>query len=259
MSKKVYQFTGHIIADKVSNVNLSDSGNIGGTPPPVIIDRHSANQLNNSRERRGHTILHTIGWILLILSLAYCMWMCVNYHIQHYPDAEITSKPADYFGMIAGFFALLVTFLVGWQIWQTITSRREIEQSTRAARDIELLRDELTRAIEIAEGHAWNAEGNRLFNVPNQELEAFQIYVEAIRHYTLGNADYSRWISQVLSRIQAIISNSIGAHVTQWITSNQEAIYTNIEDLIISISSMTRNREEAHRQLRQIRALIESV
>lgn len=53
----------------------------------------------------------TLLKLLSFVALAFCVWMCVHYYIQHYPDAEVTSMPFDYNGMLVGFFTLLVTLL----------------------------------------------------------------------------------------------------------------------------------------------------
>lgn len=43
----------------------------------------------------------------------------------------------DYLGVIIGILALLVTFLVAWQIWQTMASRDEIKTLTKLNKDLE--------------------------------------------------------------------------------------------------------------------------
>lgn len=67
--------------------------------------------------------------IIAILLFVFCTWMCANYFFQHYPDAEVTSKPFDYNGMLVGFFTLLVTLLVGWNIYSTISAKEELEKA----------------------------------------------------------------------------------------------------------------------------------
>lgn len=67
--------------------------------------------------------------IVAIMLFIFCSWMCINYYFQHYPDAEVTSKPFDYNGMLVGFFTLLVTLLVGWNIYSTISAKEELEKT----------------------------------------------------------------------------------------------------------------------------------
>lgn len=92
--------------------------------------------------RAGYRLLYqvtSVKWlmiaILLFLTLAYCSWMCIHYHIQHYTSATITSQPADYFGMIVGFFTLLITLLVTWQIISTIRAKNELNEIKDALKD----------------------------------------------------------------------------------------------------------------------------
>lgn len=68
--------------------------------------------------------------IIAILVFLFCAWMCANYFLQHYPEAEVTSKPFDYNGMLVGFFTLLVTLLVGWNIYSTINAKDELKNTT---------------------------------------------------------------------------------------------------------------------------------
>lgn len=67
--------------------------------------------------------------IIAIILFVFCSWMCLNYYFQHYPDAEVTSSPFDYNGMLVGFFTLLVTLLVGWNIYSTIRAKEELEKT----------------------------------------------------------------------------------------------------------------------------------
>lgn len=71
----------------------------------------------------------TLLKLLSFVALAFCVWMCVHYYIQHYPNAEITSKPMDYFGMIVGFFTVMVTLLIGWNIHSTIKAKDELDDA----------------------------------------------------------------------------------------------------------------------------------
>lgn len=82
-----------------------------------------------SQERRP-SVFHWGGWafvaVVALIILSYCTWMCIHYHIRHYAAADIAARTTDFFGLVVGFFALLVTLLVGWQIWQTINTKQEL-------------------------------------------------------------------------------------------------------------------------------------
>ena len=55
----------------------------------------------------------------------------------------------DYLGLIIGILALMITFVVAWQIWQTIASREEIKDAKDAVKKSE----ELVKRIENIEEH----------------------------------------------------------------------------------------------------------
>ncbi len=260
MSKKIYQITGHIIADNVSNVNLYDSGNIGGTPPPSIRGRNSGNSSDNFRGRHNHTTLRIIGCILLILALAYCLWMCIHYNIQHYPSAVVTSKPADYFGMIVGFFSLLVTLLVGWQIWQTMVARREIESVLEVANDVENIRRELYQTREVSEAHFWDAEATRLFG--NEDyLLSFVFHAQAAQEYIRADVDYGRWAQQAMARMDAALNNLENGLGNVAFFINQSALVDNtLMSLIGAINLLSEdNQADARDRIRRIQNRISAI
>lgn len=93
-------------------------------------------------------------------------------------DCEIS--PA---GFVIATLSALITFVVAWQIWQTIMSRREVDKATQAADNLEKIREELNRTKEVAEGHAWRGEANHLYNSEGEGLTAFHAYIEAACHY----------------------------------------------------------------------------
>lgn len=98
------------------------------------------------------TTTKTALWvkIIAILLFLFCAWMCINYFFQHYPNAEVTSSPFDYNGMLVGFFTLLVTLLVGWNIYSTINAKDELDKAIRGIKDqydkvIQAMKDDIRR------------------------------------------------------------------------------------------------------------------
>lgn len=114
----------------------------------------------------------TLLKLLSFVALAFCVWMCVHYYIQHYPNAEITSKPMDYFGMIVGFFTIMVTLLIGWNIHSTIKAKDELYEArdkmkkqyradiAKLKADVEILKNSATRQT-IKQAEERGAENER--------------------------------------------------------------------------------------------------
>lgn len=82
--------------------------------------------------------VHGIGFYLrIIVSIAifFCVGICVHYVAVFYPrfttiddhKSYVSSIGVDYWGVIVGFMALLVTLLVGWNIYSTIKAREELK------------------------------------------------------------------------------------------------------------------------------------
>lgn len=105
----------------------------------------------------------------------------------------------DYLGVIVGILALLVTFLVGWQIAQTLISREhlrnldsKIEVKTKYNLHINLYHVFLFQGI--------NAQ-NR-----NDNTSAIDYYIRSLRSAHECNLDYSK-IDDVVKRIKTITHN----------------------------------------------------
>ncbi|MDE5745530.1 MAG: hypothetical protein K2H84_07755, partial [Paramuribaculum sp.] len=119
--------------------------------------------------------------ILAILMFCFCSWMCVNYYLQHYPDAEITSKPFDYNGMLVGFFTLLITLLVGWNIYSTINAKDELEKTRdKYESDIKHIKSDIEKLKETqAEQKGAENERKQMSQKVNLSLPQ-----EALRNWT---------------------------------------------------------------------------
>lgn len=164
----------------------------------------------------------TVAGLIGILCLCFCTWMCIHYLIQHYPNANITSQPFDYNGMVISFFALLVTLLVGWNIYSTIKAKDEIISDKKRLRqeanafkaqirniaeqrlgnmekrmsdfdkcckergiEIEAIKTEMDKKIKSAEVKVAMANALLQYNNAEKAKENFEkkLYEEAYRHF----------------------------------------------------------------------------
>lgn len=92
----------------------------------------------------------------------------------------------DYLGLIIGILALMVTFVVAWQIWQTIASREEIKDARAAAEkseelvkriegieaQLKILPDTHSAYISVADGLS--------FLLNNRHFKAFHLFATGI-------------------------------------------------------------------------------
>lgn len=68
-------------------------------------------------------------WVkfIVILLFGLTLFVCLHYLCCTYPHKLEKTPDFDYFGVIAGFFALLVTLLVGWQILQVVNIKQDFK------------------------------------------------------------------------------------------------------------------------------------
>ena len=84
----------------------------------------------------GCVVMSVAGFALLIALIALRKWDTPLFGLSA-SDVTVTDT-----------LSLLVTILIGWQIWQTIASREEIKKATAAAEEVEILKKEFNRRID---------------------------------------------------------------------------------------------------------------
>lgn len=164
--------------------------------------------------------------ILAIFMFLFCAWMCTNYFFQHYPDAEVTSRPFDYNGMLVGFFTLLVTLLVGWNIYSTINAKDELDKAVRSIKeqydkdiadmkaDIKrLTKSDIDREIEQAEQKGIE-EANEVdkgfveLNLPQEVIEAvekqMQVQETMLYVWAYNVADEYKTFKQIFEEFKSV-------------------------------------------------------
>lgn len=111
--------------------------------------------------------------IMAIIALAKCA-----------PSSQLH---ADYIGVIVGILALLVTALVGWQIYNAIGMQEAVKKFDRLQKDFE--------------------ESNRLLKLQDQRnitlIEAFALYYEAEKENDSIATKYRIYVEALLSFIQS--------------------------------------------------------
>lgn len=172
---------------------------------------------------------------------------------------------ADKSGFVVGVLAVLVTALVGWQIWQTIVSREEIREMRDNANRIEqrfsFLNTELTSQRESVP-HL--IEATRLFTTANTirmvaELdavnlrEAYATYVEAIIEFLQSNPE--DFVDRCLAGMERCRIPHVGAfnYTPGHDTTFVERCNRNYETLEGMFNRLTQEQREQIRRLRDIR------
>jgi hypothetical protein len=105
----------------------------------------------------------------------------------------------DYLGVIVGILALLVTFLVGWQIAQTLISREHL-------RNLDSKIDVKTKHnLHINLYHVFLFQGINAQN-RNDNTSALDYYIRSLKSAHECNLDYAK-IDDVITKIKSITHN----------------------------------------------------
>lgn len=169
---------------------------------------------------RKLSALITLLKLLSFVALAFCVWMCVHYYIQHYPNAEITSKPMDYFGMIVGFFTIMITLLIGWNIHSTIKAKDELDEARDKMRkqyksdiaklktDVEELKAAQTKlATKETEDATKTVDAIREISEQNVSLAAIlnsRAYETAQRDILIHGTKLYNWLFKIIDESMSV-------------------------------------------------------
>lgn len=126
-----------------------------------------------------------VAWAIIFSLAAIIMSICALVH--KCPRVyEKGNLGFDYLGVIVGILALLVTFLVAWQIWQTMASREEIKEArlsakkaNKVAEDVKLLNKEFKESLDLFAAYRASSDGLS-FLLHEKHYKAFHLFATAI-------------------------------------------------------------------------------
>lgn len=100
--------------------------------------------------------LNEIGfWVKFTATVLFALilFVCLHYLCCTYPHKLEGTPDFDYFGVIAGFFAVLVTLLVGWQIYNTIKVKEEVDEWKKVKDET---KQEVNKAVNRISKELWH-------------------------------------------------------------------------------------------------------
>lgn len=131
----------------------------------------------------------------------------------------------DYLGFILGILALMITLMVGWNIWQTIASREEIKEAREATKKIKTIEkkvDEIvpmtdahfqftlatamrTKGLDLAEVRSENFEGEERSKMAQRAMftcMAFSQYLSTLKMYSDIELNVKNYIASCVHNIE---------------------------------------------------------
>lgn len=166
----------------------------------------------------------------------------------------------DYLGFIIGILALMMTLMVGWNIWQTIASREEIKEARETSEKIKILDTELRvqrnllenrnlEIIHLIDAHARLHEAENESDLSNKYI----LYAEAIMLLIQSKIDMSY---EQFDNARAGLLDTLNAF--QILTDideiedfiNNERAYEKYYQLLMSL--LTKRNEEIDKLRRQL-------
>lgn len=129
----------------------------------------------------NHPILNSYGWFILIVNMAFSIInlvaVCVNY-----PRWEKLSF--DYLGVIVGILSILVTILLGWQIFINISMEKKIDKKIHEAQ-IKMIKRINDKVYDVS----LEIEDKRQASI------VVSLYQSSCSAYLLKKYDFALWLS----------------------------------------------------------------
>lgn len=122
----------------------------------------------------------------------------------------------DWIGMDVAVLTILVTILIGWQIWQTMASREEIRKAMKTADDLLALKSEMENSFSQTMASITRTRENIKAEILKQMADnetiqtiGYRIYLEAILHYLkAGEEIVNDGFQDSLANIESILDNA---------------------------------------------------
>lgn len=129
----------------------------------------------------NYPILNSYGWFILIINLVFSIInvvaVCVNY-----PRWEKLSF--DYLGVIVGILSILVTILLGWQIFINISMEKKIDEKIDKAQ-IQMIKRINDKVYDIS----LDIEDKRQASI------VVSLYQSSCSAYLLKKYDFALWLA----------------------------------------------------------------
>lgn len=133
----------------------------------------------------------------------------------------------DYLGIIVGILALLITFLVGWQIWQTMATKDEIKEMRERNDGFEIRFNRLERRAEEAVSLLDAESRLRIAGDQSTPLPArYRIYMESILSFIRANLRvYNNSFEQAILNLSGLLPAIRADQTSHQMFLNDESIY----------------------------------
>lgn len=162
--------------------------------------------------------LNEIGfWIKFVaaLILGFVLFVCLHYLCCTYPHKMERTPDFDYLGVIAGFFAVLVTLLVGWNIYSTIKAKEELQKSKD---DIEKrFNERLTKLEECCEQGRQRLDKFDGLEDELKDIIYFEVYFAIVGNELIKDTQSENWIKEVFVSYTNPFSHSLKTIARQFL------------------------------------------
>lgn len=148
--------------------------------------------------------------------------------------------------------SILVTFLVAWQIVQTIASRDEIRKAEIAIKKVSALQDELQLLKDVPDGYLFYTLALIKYG-DKKYYDAFEFYSTAIHCFIKNRVDYAKYTTVALSSMVDCIESATHSGDIERFRSCSQKVQRLLTDLEHDVENVNRLVDEAKRKVQAIR------
>lgn len=199
-----------------------------------------------------------VAWAIIFSLAAIIMSICALAHKcpRIYGKGNLGF---DYLGVIVGILALLVTFLVAWQIWQTMASKEELRRVERIGKKYDDLTKQVEMLKEIPEGFLYHTLAMSHFDKQDYTW-AFIHLGWAVERLIKGQADYVRHIAHNIDLMDACLINLVNGHGdVAFFLNNEKWIDKAVDNLTIGITNLGKWTFDAQQKVNSIKGWVAQI
>lgn len=200
------------------------------------------NKLKKKRNRNRWSEKSYSPFILFLFIANLFLLVCNLYYVCNYYPRLPESLGVDYLGIIIGVLSLLVTLLVGWQIYKTIEVDSKINNVE--VRYKEMVQNEMSKITSYMNASAGFIQGVIVLSsdrTTDYSL-AYRTFAIALEHYIESGIDVGKNIENCIVNMETSLKK-------EW---NAEYDFTLIEEVLYKVSKSRDLSREQYKKLNEL-------
>lgn len=150
--------------------------------------------------------------------------------------------------------SVLVTFVVAWQIWATITTKEDIKEMKLTANKLNLIEEQIKSLQNAPDAYLFYILAIGKFEKQSY-YDAFEYFAIATLTFIENNIPYEKFSTVALSYMESCLDMAYGTgHDIEIFKNRAQVIHQRLDSILTQINNIKRFADEAKIKVNRIRS-----